>query len=116
MTTDLGIFQVMYQGTPQASFEDVGASSVFYALAGGGYSVNVVAAATGVQRDLVESTIANFRVSTSGLSSTSGCRQLPGVNFRVSTSGQLPGCAPLRATLACFSPVTGGMHGRQANT
>ena len=42
LTTDLGIFQSIYQGTPETSFEDVGASAAFYALAGGAYSVNVV--------------------------------------------------------------------------
>jgi hypothetical protein len=80
MTTDLGIFQVMYQGTPQASFEDVGASSVFYALAGGGYSVNVVGRG-------------NWCAARPGR--VDNC-QLLGVNFRASTSGRLPG--DLRAT------------------
>jgi hypothetical protein len=42
MTTDLGIFQVLYQGTPETSFMDVGNAGPLYLLAGGGYSVNVV--------------------------------------------------------------------------
>jgi len=41
-TTDLGLFQVAYQGTPETSFMDVGGAGPLYALAGGGYSVNVV--------------------------------------------------------------------------
>jgi hypothetical protein len=41
MTTDLGIFQVMYQGSPESSFMDVGISNAFYGLNGGGYSVYV---------------------------------------------------------------------------
>lgn len=42
MTTDLGIFQVLYQGTPETSFMDVGNAGPLYALAGGGYSTNIV--------------------------------------------------------------------------
>jgi hypothetical protein len=42
MTTDLGIFQVLYQGTPETSFMDVGESGPLYALAGGGYSTNII--------------------------------------------------------------------------
>jgi hypothetical protein len=41
MTTDLGIFQVLYQGTPEASYLDVGSSFAGYGLQGGGYSVYV---------------------------------------------------------------------------
>jgi carboxypeptidase family protein len=42
MTTDLGIFQVLYQGTPETSFMDVGNAGPLYSLAGGGYSTNIV--------------------------------------------------------------------------
>jgi len=42
LTTDLGIFQVFYQGSPETSFMDVGNAGPLYALAGGGYAVNVV--------------------------------------------------------------------------
>jgi hypothetical protein len=42
MTTDLGLYQVMYQGTPETSFMDVGNSGPLYALAGGGYGTNIV--------------------------------------------------------------------------
>ena len=42
MTTDLGIFQVLYQGTPETSFMDVGNAGPLYLLAGGGYSTNIV--------------------------------------------------------------------------
>jgi hypothetical protein len=40
--TDLGLFQVLYQGSPQNSFMDVGSAFPLYWLAGGGYSVDVV--------------------------------------------------------------------------
>jgi hypothetical protein len=42
MTTDFGIFQVLYQGTPETSFMDVGNAGPLYSLAGGGYSTNIV--------------------------------------------------------------------------
>lgn len=42
MTTDLGIFQVFYEGSPETSYMDVGNAGPLYLLAGGGYSVNVV--------------------------------------------------------------------------
>jgi hypothetical protein len=42
ITTDLGIFQVFYQGTPETSFMDVGNAGPLYSLAGGGYSTNIV--------------------------------------------------------------------------
>jgi hypothetical protein len=42
MTTDLGIFQVLYSGTPETSFMDVGNAGPLYALAGGGYSTNII--------------------------------------------------------------------------
>jgi hypothetical protein len=42
MTTDLGIFQVLYQGSPETSFMDVGSAFPLFLLAGGGYSTNVV--------------------------------------------------------------------------
>jgi carboxypeptidase family protein len=42
MTTDLGIFQVLYQGTPETSFMDVGNWGIQYLLAGGGYSTHIV--------------------------------------------------------------------------
>jgi hypothetical protein len=42
LTTDLGIFQVVYQGTPETSFMDVGNAGPLYLLDGGGYSTNVV--------------------------------------------------------------------------
>jgi len=41
-TTDLGLFQVLYQGSPETSFMDVGSAFPLYWLAGGGYSTNVV--------------------------------------------------------------------------
>jgi|HubBroStandDraft_6_1064221.scaffolds.fasta_scaffold01077_3 hypothetical protein len=42
MTTDLGIFQVLYQGSPETSFMDVGSAFPLFLLAGGGYSTNIV--------------------------------------------------------------------------
>jgi hypothetical protein len=42
MTTDLGIFQVFYSGSPETSFMDVGNAGPLFALAGGGYSTNIV--------------------------------------------------------------------------
>jgi len=42
LTTDLGIFQVFYSGTPETSFMDVGNAGPLYALAGGGYSTNII--------------------------------------------------------------------------
>ena len=42
MTTDFGIFQVLYSGSPETSFMDVGNAGPLYALAGGGYSTNIV--------------------------------------------------------------------------
>ena len=42
MTTDLGIFQVLYSGSPETSFMDVGNAGPLYALAGGGYSTNII--------------------------------------------------------------------------
>jgi hypothetical protein len=42
MTTDFGIFQVFYQGSPETSFMDVGNAGPLYSLAGGGYSTNIV--------------------------------------------------------------------------
>ena len=42
LTTDLGIFQVFYQGTPENSFMDVGSAFPYYFLAGGGYSTDIV--------------------------------------------------------------------------
>lgn len=42
LTTDLGIFQVLYQGSPETSFMDVGNAGPLYLLDGGGYSTDVV--------------------------------------------------------------------------
>jgi hypothetical protein len=42
MTTDLGIFQVLYQGSPETSFMDVGLASLPFLLSGGGFSTNIV--------------------------------------------------------------------------
>lgn len=42
MTTDLGAFQVLYQGSPETSFMDVGSAFPLFLLAGGGYSTNIV--------------------------------------------------------------------------
>jgi Carboxypeptidase regulatory-like domain len=42
MTTDLGIFQVLYQGSPETSFMDVGFAALPFLLSGGGWSTNIV--------------------------------------------------------------------------
>ena len=42
MTTDLGIFQVLYQGSPETSVMDVGLASLPFLLSGGGFSTNIV--------------------------------------------------------------------------
>jgi len=42
MTTDLGIFQVVYQGAPETSVMDVGFAALPFLLSGGGWSTNIV--------------------------------------------------------------------------
>ena len=42
MTTDLGIFQVVYQGAPETSVMDVGLGALPFLLSGGGWSTNIV--------------------------------------------------------------------------
>jgi Carboxypeptidase regulatory-like domain len=42
MTTDLGIFQVLYQGAPETSVMDVGFAALPFLLSGGGWSTNIV--------------------------------------------------------------------------
>jgi hypothetical protein len=42
MTTDLGIFQVVYQGAPETSVMDTGFGALPFLLSGGGWSTNIV--------------------------------------------------------------------------